>query len=992
MIEFLTFILWELILFVTAIGFVYSIIATGTRRGNELTDGSGITAILGVKLFLGCAIPQWLAFAGGSSVLRLYLIAIILLSISIFALKKFGKLNLTDLLNFLRLNHRADAGVVKLKQDGKVLIAPIMVGLVLMPLIATSFMPVIETDSIFHSVALWGMLDGAVSPLDFPFHYVAFWEAGYVPGLILSDSQLGFPYFSFQAVLLLIVSSYTLARRLKFSGLTALLIASSVALSGHMWGSAPTGVATIKNDMIYGAGLMTFVTGLLFVFQSEKAHRIGFILMGVGASFASVKFSGPPAVIIIFLLAAIVWRKHLFLLPTRFVYGVLSIAIAVTLSTGVYYIANWVRFGNPLYPFQISLGPFHFKGTTDYDGTSILDHAADPETWALFFGLSDSPEGGVAHWPYLEQGASFPFIFLFGFMACIFLLIRKVSRKYESHQGVAPRVNMSANVNNTLFLTAVAIVSWFLFMRGFWTAGATPDDFFYLRTQASLRYAVFQTQLSLFLSVFGFLLLFRGREMPGQILLVGVIIDRILCAYLGTGTARYASVFDATTPFWSYAWAWVGVIVIAGVILWCCRRFCVVLRLPATSLFVLLVIPVGIMAKPTYASNVNYEPWPANIVDKVFDGSGVGDVYIAQVNAPAVAWPNVFAATGVDQQLTFQGIADINALGSLPNSDAPQFLSVACNRSTQYNIDNVTAFDGRFSDGGFHLVAYDKCSAIFMRLPLTPWQDSILEKPLTRYASLWEVCALGFKDCRPDVQLADGYFATTLPAAIWKTENGKISRVSMPQNVPEIMLLAENNSNPTSAQAFYPINGYWRPDMSDVADSLKSNIEFQFPHPSNSHERDQLVYVSSEGKYDLERVDAETGESILRITALEDTRWLAIGVRANSLLARKGMFYARVKSPNVSTFDLAMESFNFESGELISPPSKRFHSGLDLRADGWTYFEFGSDLGSDYSAVAILDVKAGQIIEVESLLFVANLQVPLDLLATPEFISRLEQD
>ncbi len=247
------------------------------------------------------------------------------------------------------------------------------------PLVCLSFHPVEEIDSINYLHYLIDWMGNRATPYTFATNYVAFWELSFLPAWTVTRVDAFFPLLALKSLALLGLAAWLVGRELGLRGpLLLWTVAASLGLR-HLWFES-SGVGTLKNDALHGAGFLLLMLALLRVGRSLWA-------LAWGAAFAAVKYTG------IFLGAIAVaalavtgrlklrdWRRHL---------AGLLLFLA---CSGHYYVHNLAQSGSPFYPFQINFGPIHLPGTADLSATSILYSLHDARLWrALFW-----PAGGVS--------------------------------------------------------------------------------------------------------------------------------------------------------------------------------------------------------------------------------------------------------------------------------------------------------------------------------------------------------------------------------------------------------------------------------------------------------------------------------------------------------------------------------------------------------------------------------------------------------------------
>ena len=240
------------------------------------------------------------------------------------------------------------------------------------PLVCLSFHPVEEIDSINYLHYLIDWMGNRATPYTFATNYVAFWELSFLPAWMVTGVDAFFPLLALKSVALLAGAAWLVGRELGLRGpLLLWTVATSLALR-HFWYES-SGVGTLKNDALHGAGFLLLMLAVL------RAGRPLWTL-AFGAALAAVKYTG------IFLAAIAVgalavtgrlklrdWRWH--------AAGVLLFLV----TSGHYYVHNFAQWGSPFYPFQINFGPIHLPGTADLSATSILYSLHDPRLWRTLF-------------------------------------------------------------------------------------------------------------------------------------------------------------------------------------------------------------------------------------------------------------------------------------------------------------------------------------------------------------------------------------------------------------------------------------------------------------------------------------------------------------------------------------------------------------------------------------------------------------------------------
>ncbi len=317
------------------------------------------------------------------------------------------------------------------------------------PLALVGFRPVEEIDSINYLHYLIEWMANRATPYSFATYYVAFWELSFLPAWTVTGVDLFFPILALKAVALVALAGWLFGRELDVPSTTLAWTVFGAVTMRHYW-LEHSGVATLKNDALQGAGFLI----LLAVVARAARRRLEWpdiALFAVGLAFSAVKYSG------VFTgaaaTAAVVWLAR----DRRLLWA----APAALLTTGHYYARSLIRFGNPFYPFQINLGPIHLAGEADLSYTSILYNTRDPRLWRFLF----APEGGVS-----PAGLLFPAILAGVLAACLWRCLR--------WRGSAAQ-----------WSAVVILCGWLLYFRSVYSASAGQGDLAFLRNGLnSLRY------------------------------------------------------------------------------------------------------------------------------------------------------------------------------------------------------------------------------------------------------------------------------------------------------------------------------------------------------------------------------------------------------------------------------------------------------------------------------------------------------------------------
>ncbi len=349
----------------------------------------------------------------------------------------------------------------------------VVAAIFLLPVLASSIRPTQETDSLFVVNPMIDWLKGQATPYtSYLFGYTGYWELTFIPamGIVGTDQLLWFN--SLLAVLGVGLAQFALARQIGLDAPLAFLLSAAGIAIKFYWVDT-SGVASYKNDMLQAGGFLLLCTGGLRLLRGKLTPITG-LLLAHGLIAASAKYGGMiTAIAELMLMAAfsirVLWKARRSVL----IWGGLT-AVGVMLSTGWYYIRNWVAYDNPLYPVAIVIpGLVNFPGMMLLEGTAITENLSDPDLWRA---LSNAfYVGGIALPVSVVAGVT-----LIGLMGIVALLDRVLRKR--------PPV-FSQFSRPLWFLAAFTSVGLILFARTFWTAGAGYGDYASLFRLNSLRYA-----------------------------------------------------------------------------------------------------------------------------------------------------------------------------------------------------------------------------------------------------------------------------------------------------------------------------------------------------------------------------------------------------------------------------------------------------------------------------------------------------------------------
>jgi hypothetical protein len=329
------------------------------------------------------------------------------------------------------------------------------------PLLLLSFRPVEEIDSVNYLHFLLDWMANRATPYAFATNFVAFWELSFLPAWMVTRVDLFFPLIALKGVVLLGLAAYLAGRELGLSGPLARVAALSVIALRHLW-FGYSGVPTLKNDALHGAGFLLLTLAVLRAARKDSPGRSA-QLLAFGAAFACVKYSGLFFAIPAALAVAWLLRDRIRLRPRSALLAACAGCGFFALTSGHYYLRSLLAHGSPFYPFQINLGPIHLPGTADLSYTAISNNLGDPRLWRALFYPGLSPAGLL-----------FPVTLAAGLLVPAALLACAVWRRAAGPAEWA---------------AAAILLGWLLYFRTIFGACAQPGDLaFIVNGLNSIRY------------------------------------------------------------------------------------------------------------------------------------------------------------------------------------------------------------------------------------------------------------------------------------------------------------------------------------------------------------------------------------------------------------------------------------------------------------------------------------------------------------------------
>lgn len=372
-----------------------------------------------------------------------------------------------------------------------------------LPILLSIIRPIDETDSLYQMnfILSWTFNQG--TPYGLSDHYVQFWNLTYLPSVVLTNSDLFLWFNSLKPVVVICLSAYLFGRILGIpNNLNGLIVFTGI-LFLHFWQFGPSGIPTLKNDMIVASGLV--LVGYFIVKKAKDEQKFhDSILFLIGAIFLIVKHSGLFYLMFAILIIILICRgKSLKINKTSLILVVLG-ALALILTSGHYYLNNFLEFGTPFYPIKLSiLGIELLEGPTDTSNTSILSSLDKTEVLGFLFFPTDPIKAGVL-FPVIL------FVGLFGSVVTIgYTVFTKIKyQRFEKYLFALP-----------IFVFG----SWLLYFATPWSASHNPGDLVYVSSLASLRYI----EGGIIITELFFVYILLRLRVPQKIILIPIFVHLI---------------------------------------------------------------------------------------------------------------------------------------------------------------------------------------------------------------------------------------------------------------------------------------------------------------------------------------------------------------------------------------------------------------------------------------------------------------------------------
>jgi len=558
--------------------FEFTLLMIGLRLTFELNERHALSKTVIMIFLVSINIIMSASIAGVFSFLQLndsmnYLLASTIIALILnFGFKK------SELKKYLNYTVDLFNSLFNAIINWKVLIAFSIV----LPIILAVIRPIDETDSLYlmNFLLSWSFNQG--TPYSTTIQYVEFWNLSYLPSLIITNSDLFLWFDSLKAVVIVGLGGYLLGRTIGIpKNLNSITVFTGI-LFFHFWQWGPSGIATLKNDMILACGLVLVSYFIVKKAKNEQKFHDS-ILFLIGVIFLFVKFSGVFYVILAILIILLIYKGRPFKINKTTSIAFLFAILVLLGTSGHYYLNNVFEFGTPFYPIKLSiLGIDLIQGPTDTSNTSILSEFNNPEVWRLLFFQYNTLRAGILFPVILSVG-----LFVTIAVICYMVFTKIKYQKYEKYLFALP-----------LFIFG----SWILYFATSWSASHNPGDFFYISKLASLRYiegGILVTEL------FFVYILLRLR-VPEKIIIIPItvhLISRLMYLYLLPRYFDYSIIIFPIIIF-------VGLLIIKNKI-WISQPKIIAISILGISFFIFSPILVE-------DNRIAWVPWWKNVVTEIY--------------------------------------------------------------------------------------------------------------------------------------------------------------------------------------------------------------------------------------------------------------------------------------------------------------------------------------------------------------------------------------
>ena len=905
-----TYFLWELSLLALAYGIAaFAQLASTLSQQNRTDEAAEFTTNgLILKLLLGAAIPQTLAFWGVVTAYSFYwaTASCALLSGGLwYVLWRAGKLP------------------ALLAETRSLLAIFVCVAVVLLSAaVSNAVTLIIELDSIYYSHWIVAVANGLETPFDFYYNYNALWQSAYLPSFVLTNSVHLFALTSLQTALLFSLAAYLLARAAGLTILMSALLALTGLVGGHLWGPIHTGVGTLKNDTISAAGVLLLILfAMRFVRAKQLDGSLAILLLG-GLVFASVKSSGPAQAVVVILLLVLFFRKEVLKINVQSITLLGLVGLLFMATSGVYYARNLYEFGSPFAPFIVNMGPITLPGTFDPTGTRLIDQLHDIEVWKLFFNIGS----------YMPNRTASSVLLLFVVFICVPFLLYLL--KHNTTSRDRKMVMMS---------WLVTFVLWLLYLQTPWSSGSDPATetgrILYIAEHASFRYVIAQVQLLLTLGVLALCLAGTIGRVLGFTLVGIELLGRLYYHYWG----EYGGALFEVTPLVGLLSFGLVAFIVALIVIFRVKPF------PAVSLLMLLF---GCAAPWIYEQNKIAEGWqPMLALSELTAGQESCAAYSlnwhdshSYTPLSVLVYPLALSTTWSNSRCRYLGLRNIEQLGEQHHEQDEVLanLVVVINLYGSYeqafSADDIKQLNEALNTIGYNLLFDQPASLVYGRF----LRDSTkLPNP--------DVPISYFPRFPPELLAEAGEHIFATVQGVFRLEAGKWYRYEFGETHPVTL---RDTVNGTVGQFGYGPAGIEIPEPAQ-----NPNMVEHSPNLYQSIMSEDGIWTFNGSQFEITETD---GEGTIQIVATADTPWLGVFI-AGAALPGYEIYQIEAEFSSTDSVLISMHSWDFE-GESSRLATNDFNLPDDgSRVRESHVFSLGDDHSDrDYVGIIAQDIKAGQ--------------------------------
>jgi hypothetical protein len=720
------------------------------------------------------------------------------------------------------------------------------------PVLLMSMRPVDETDSFYYLNFMLNWLNNRTIPYEFYRNYPAFWQVTYMPGLAITRSDAFFWLTSLKPVIIVCLGIYCIGREFGFSRRLALLVAINGIALQYFW-IGPSGVSTLKEDMVHAAGIVLIAHAVLRTVRRGVNMKSG-LLLSVGFVFITTKWNGffisaLGLPLMAFFTSALISKAR----KAFFVWILCSFAFFLT-TTGHYYLRNILAHNNPFYPYQVSFMDIHLPGTIEAPGTSILESLSNRGVWQAFF----SPASGIS-----PAGLLFPLI-----LGCIL-----ISSIYISIRSPIALFRHKPLIKKESFLAMYILLTWLLYFRAFWSASDNPGDLVYLFNLNSLRFVEGTLALSEL-----FLVYLLWRLKTKELLLLGLaglsLASRLAILYL-----RWPSAIGRQTLMLIVI---LSLLVLVGLSLIRTNKFH---RILCWSILGFFAVFIGPLVVETNRSN-SWAPWWRGVLLPL-QNIPPARVYVV-IDPGDFDRDLIYPVSGRRLQHTVQIATQEKLLNSLRDKNLleterarPDYV-VKIRDPNRPDKAKLAAFGSRLFSYGWGTVAINRCSILLQQMEMVAFSDIVKGKPPRAWfmkspRPLLPGTSVEHGNAKPGMAiLRKGDLALFgNPSQLYLLGDRKPKVVIADEGEKLLALnlgMLDENGMAQGIEFTYQ-QGRWAPDMPDPR-PINQDYDFSIARATNSV-GPWRISTSRGGTYKVEHLFDETGP-FMRVKSTSGARWLVI--------------------------------------------------------------------------------------------------------------------